>query len=144
MAHCLTQDDEYAGYHLPAGAMVMPNIWAMLHAPDVYTDPEAFRPERFLGPAPEPDPRKLAFGFGRRACPGQALAETSVWLSCALVLATLRIRPVKDAAGRDVLPEATMQNGMTSHPEPFPCEITPRSEHARELIFAIPYADEEA
>jgi cytochrome P450 len=122
--------------------MVMPNVWAMLHSPDSYADPSSFKPERFLGPAPEYDPRKIAFGFGRRACPGQVLAETSIWMSCTLILAALQIRPVKDADGRDVLPEAVMQNGMTSHPKPFKCEITPRSERARELILTTPYADD--
>ena len=33
-----------------------------------------FKPERFLGAdgrAPEMDPHNLAFGFGRRVCPGR-------------------------------------------------------------------------
>ena len=45
----------------------------MLHDPDVYPDPFEFRPERFydpiLGAVPpnaQRDPRKIAFGFGRR------------------------------------------------------------------------------
>lgn len=42
-------------------------IRQMSHDPDVYRDPFAEKPERFLsqgGHKPEPDP--LAFGFGRR------------------------------------------------------------------------------
>jgi cytochrome P450 len=38
----------------------------MSHDPRVYSDPFAFKPERFLGPNPEQDPRDYAFGFGRR------------------------------------------------------------------------------
>lgn len=38
----------------------------MSHDPEVYHDPFTFKPERFLGPNPEPDPTQLVFGFGRR------------------------------------------------------------------------------
>ena len=41
----------------------------MLHDPSVYADPMEFNPDRFLpreGKEPEPDPRDVCFGFGRR------------------------------------------------------------------------------
>jgi len=38
----------------------------MAHDPKVYSDPFTFKPERFLGPTPEQDPREYVFGFGRR------------------------------------------------------------------------------
>lgn len=41
----------------------------MTHDPDYYPDPFVFKPERYLeesGHVPEPDPRAIAFGFGRR------------------------------------------------------------------------------
>jgi cytochrome P450 len=138
--HRLTADDSYEGFHMPAGAIVIANVWAMLHAPDTYADPLAFAPERFLGASPERDPRELCFGFGRRACPGQHLADASVWASCALALAALRVRP---AAGVPT-PEPRMTSGTISHPEPFRCDIAPRSEHARALVLATPYADDTA
>ena len=59
-----------------------PRVWCdrgMTHDPEVYHDPMAFKPERFLshsdagngdgmreGREPEPDPRGIVFGFGRR------------------------------------------------------------------------------
>ena len=42
----------------------------MLNNPLSYTEPEEFRPERFLvhdGMPPETDPRTICFGFGRRS-----------------------------------------------------------------------------
>lgn len=36
------------------------------HDPVNYHDPSAFKPERFLGRYPEPDPGSTIFGFGRR------------------------------------------------------------------------------
>jgi cytochrome P450 len=135
-------DDIYAGYHIPAGSIVIPNVWSMLHSPETYAKPLSFDPNRFMGDTPERDPREIGFGFGRRICPGMHLADASVWLSCALALATLRVRPVEDAQGREVLPEPVMMSGAISHPKPFRCEITPRSERARVLVLATAYADE--
>ncbi len=43
-----------------------------MHDPAVYSNPSEFRPERFLGDAPERDPRDACFGFGRRICPGES------------------------------------------------------------------------
>ena len=46
-----------------------------------------FRPERFLhraGHEPEPDP-DVAYGFGRRICPGQHVAQRSLFINIALI-----------------------------------------------------------
>ncbi|KXN81861.1 O-methylsterigmatocystin oxidoreductase [Leucoagaricus sp. SymC.cos] len=44
----LQVDDEYKGYKLPKGSIVIPNAWAMLHDENVYSDPFVFNPERLL------------------------------------------------------------------------------------------------
>ncbi|QRV84775.1 cytochrome P450 family protein [Ceratobasidium sp. AG-Ba] len=64
--YAANQDDEYKGMRIPAGSMVISNLWAMLHNPSTYKDPEQFKPERFLGANPERNPEDMAFGFGRR------------------------------------------------------------------------------
>jgi len=78
--HHLTADDEYRGYHIPAGTRVLPNLWRISRDPE---DPLTFIPERWL---PSPDgstegipsvkPQDFAFGFGRRVCPGQNWPKT--------------------------------------------------------------------
>jgi len=37
----------------------------MTRNPEIYDDPESFRPERFIDGKPL-DPRQIVFGFGRR------------------------------------------------------------------------------
>nr|VWO95118.1 N/A [Ganoderma boninense] len=55
ITHCTRDDDELRGYFIPAGTMLIANIWACLQDPEVYENPEEFRPERFLRNG-KPDP----------------------------------------------------------------------------------------
>jgi cytochrome P450 family 135 len=61
------------GWTLPAGVHVTPCIYLAHRRPDVWEDPTAFRPERFLDGAPEPY-TFIPFGGGIRRCVGAAFA----------------------------------------------------------------------
>ena len=92
-----------------------------------------FNPERFLGDNPEPDPRGAVFGFGRRICercrvivpslnpprlfvvctgPGLNIAQTSLWLTCAMSLAVLDVGKYVDGSGNVVEPGNRYSDGM--------------------------------
>ena len=63
---------------------------SMMRDPEMFPDPDTFRPERFL----ETDDPKfvdftLPFGFGRRHCPGMHIAQQSMFI----VLGTLTTPP---------------------------------------------------
>ncbi|CAA7266302.1 unnamed protein product [Cyclocybe aegerita] len=131
--HSSMEDDIYNGYLIPKGAMIIPNIWYMLHDPKVYPDPFEFKPERFLGPNPEPDPYDVCFGFGRRICPGRVLADASVFLSCAMSLAVFNITKLSEN-GETITPIHEQLTGSISQLKPFKCAITPRSSQAQVLI----------
>jgi len=64
------QDDVYRGYFIPKGTTVIQNIWAVFRDPNVYPDPEAFNPDRFLKDEKiDPlvfNPEDRVFGTGRR------------------------------------------------------------------------------
>ncbi|KZV76685.1 cytochrome P450 [Peniophora sp. CONT] len=136
LPHMVVQDDHYQGLLIPKGAMVIANIWALMHDPDVYPDPFAFNPERFLGGSFERsqyDPMRYAFGFGRRICPGAHFAEASVFLNVASILSTFSIlKPVNDN-GKAYDPPYEYTSTITTHPKPFPCRIVLRP-HARGLL----------
>ena len=65
-----TRDDIYRGYFIPAGATVLENIWAVFRDLEIYPDPEAFNPDRFLKDGEiNPlifNPEDRVFGSGRR------------------------------------------------------------------------------
>ena len=91
------EDDIYKGYHLPKGATVMENIWAVFYNPKVYPEPHIFNPERFLkdGKLDQSveDPEDRVFGSSRRICPGRHFASRTVFLRIVTVLATFDIEP---------------------------------------------------
>ncbi|KAL5639453.1 hypothetical protein ACGC1H_006825 [Rhizoctonia solani] len=130
-------DDEYKGMCIPANAMVISNIWYMLRDPKVHQLPETFNPSRFVGSNAEPDPEDVVFGFGRRRCPGVAVAQTSVWLSIALTLAAFNVTPLIGEDGKPVLPSLEYSNTTVTHPKPFQCNIVPRSDKIKETIEEI-------
>lgn len=135
--HSNTEDDVYEGYFIKKGTTVIVNNWAILHDPDVYKDPDAFFPERYLKRSPDgtalisdpdaPDPMDVAFGFGRRICPGRFMAYESMWITIASMLAVFNIEKAKDANGEDITPPKRFAEVFASRPLPFPCRIVPRS-----------------
>ncbi|RDX44595.1 CyP450 monooxygenase [Lentinus brumalis] len=136
--HRSLEEDEYRGYRIPKGSIVISNIWAYSRDPSVYPDPEAFMPERFLKDGKlNPDVRDsatIAFGYGRRICPGRHFAEASLFVIVTTVLHTLSISAPLGGDGRPVRLEGKMTHGILSYPEPFECVIEPRSRAAETLI----------
>ncbi|KAF7333787.1 Cytochrome P450 [Mycena venus] len=106
--HYITVDDEYRGYRIPAGSLVIGNTWAILHDQDIYAEPHSFKPERFLLDGKintaVRDPETAAFGFGRRICPGRYMATASIWIAVASMLAAFDIKKAVDEEGRVVEP----------------------------------------
>jgi cytochrome P450 len=68
-------------------------IHLLQHDPRHYSEPQLFRPERFLSHAPRPD-LWLPWGGGRKRCPGQHLALLEMQTVLRVVLGQLEIRPV--------------------------------------------------
>ncbi|KAK0204608.1 cytochrome P450, partial [Desarmillaria ectypa] len=135
--HCASEDDIHSGYFIPRGSFVLGNVWKILHDPAVYDQPFEFSPERFIqteSKKPAFNPSNVAFGFGRRICPGmQELAEASIFISCAMVLAVFDISKYSEN-GVIFEPDMEQTTGTVSHPSPFKCAIKPRSDKALELI----------
>lgn len=70
----LASELEVEGIRLPTGTDVTPAIWLTHTRPDLYPEPYAFRPQRFLQDAP-PSYGWIPFGGGVRRCLGAAFAE---------------------------------------------------------------------
>jgi cytochrome P450 len=69
----LTEQMEIGGHTLPAGVSVTPCIYLMHRRPELYPEPERFRPERFLE-SPPGTYTWIPFGGGVRRCLGASFA----------------------------------------------------------------------
>jgi len=135
--HKSAQDDTYKGYFIPAGSLVIANAYAMNRDESVYSNPDAFNPDRYIpkeqGGLGEPFPVGH-FGFGRRICPGMHLGAASVWMAIATMLAALEFSKAKDSNGNEITPDPKWTTGITAHPEAFEANIQPRSPKVAALV----------
>lgn len=81
---------------IPAGTFVCPAIHAIDHRPDAYPEPEAFRPERFVGERPATY-GWLPFGGGGRRCLGASFALMEMETVVSPIAARVRLGPVDPA-----------------------------------------------
>ncbi|RDX42203.1 cytochrome P450 [Lentinus brumalis] len=123
--HRSMADDEYNGYLIPKGTLVLTNTRAIGRSKEHYVDPDEFRPERFLKDGQLNrdilSPRAYAFGFGRRICPGMHFGEASLFITVASVLHALTIKPGLDAHGGPTLPsseDVPMKDGFLTYVSP--------------------------
>ncbi|KAH9971625.1 cytochrome P450 [Russula compacta] len=166
--HASSQDHIFRGYFIPKGATILANAWGILHDPELYPDPERFNPERFLSKATaaaaaadpdddddatagsssattrrpiinDPSALPLAFGAGRRICPGRHFVDATLFILAASVLAVYDVsKPKKGglaggSSGSSDESGAT-ENGLICSPGMFGCSITPRDKLAQDLI----------
>jgi cytochrome P450 family 135 len=129
---------ELAGYEMPAGTVLMASVYLVHRDPEVYPDPDEFRPERFLDG--RPDPRAwIPFGGGVRRCLGGSLAQLEMKIVLQTVFSELDMKPA------DTSPEPAVRRRFTFAPK-FDClaMASPRvrsatefgREHARHSVTA--------
>ncbi|KZP22134.1 cytochrome P450 [Athelia psychrophila] len=133
--HMLTADDDYRGWLLPSGTLILPNLWVILNDPTVYSNPSVFNPEHFLkdgkiDPGVQ-DPQLAVFGYGRRICPVRRIANSFTWLSAGCILASFNLENLVASDGMPIELKVKYCSSMIRHPETFECAFTPRSEYMR-------------
>jgi cytochrome P450 len=84
---------ELGGYRLPAGTEVISSIYHTHRLPEIYADPQQFRPERWQGF--EPGPYAFSpFSAGPRACIGASFAMMEMKIVLAMLLQRFRFELV--------------------------------------------------
>ena len=95
--------DTVCGREIPAGTRIVVSPWIVHRHRTLWSEPDYFRPERFLGEARAAIPRfaYLPFGVGPRICIGAAFALQEAMIVLATVLSRFRLELVP---GQDVMP----------------------------------------
>jgi cytochrome P450 len=95
------------GWLIPKNTWTQGNVWAIHRNEEDFPDPDRFQPERFLKDSPHhrPFPNErgyMTFGWGRRVCAGQALAEQGTFISVARLLWAFNIQKGLDESGNEI------------------------------------------
>lgn len=83
---------EVGGWSYPTGCCLVPNGYLIHQDPEIYDDPRAFRPERFLDDQPGTY-TWIPFGGGRRRCLGASFAMLEMRLVLRAVLGARTVAP---------------------------------------------------
>jgi cytochrome P450 len=119
------------GMTLPEGSDVTPAIWLAHTRADVYPDPFAFRPERFLEDAPDTY-SWIPFGGSVRRCIGATFAEFEMRVVLREVLTRCELHKASP------LPERTGRRNITLSPrDGTPVVVTDRAQRiSRDLALS--------
>jgi cytochrome P450 len=100
----LTAPLQIGGHLLPAGVSINPSIYLLHRRPDLYPEPKAFRPERFLDNPPATY-TWIPFGGGVRRCLGASFALYEMKVVLQTILDRVSLIP-EDGPGERIVRRA--------------------------------------
>ncbi|KAI5918504.1 cytochrome P450 [Camillea tinctor] len=146
--HATHQEDVYMGYRIPAGSTVLPHHWALTREEAVYgSDADEFVPERWIlqdgqNVGPEATPARtdtlkdlpvVAFGYGRRICPGRHLARNGLYIAVARLLWAFNVERAGQQHGAPI-DDMDFTDGLTAEPKRFNAVFHPRGPWAVDIL----------
>ncbi|OOF89999.1 hypothetical protein ASPCADRAFT_135522 [Aspergillus carbonarius ITEM 5010] len=125
------RDITYNGTMIPEGTVFFLNSWACNMDFEVWSDPEEFRPERWIE---QPDAPIFTYGMGYRMCAGSLLANRELYLVFMRTLNSFRIEPLGKADWHPVRDNSD-PTSLVAIPHKYKVRFIPRVERA--LIKAL-------
>jgi cytochrome P450 len=102
VARCLQAPMRIGPWDLPAGVHIAPSIYLLHRRPDIYPEPLAFRPERFLGDDTPGTYEWIPFGGGVRRCLGASFALFEMKTVLGVILREAKLRPTPGRRGEGI------------------------------------------
>ncbi|KAF2847322.1 cytochrome P450 oxidoreductase [Plenodomus tracheiphilus IPT5] len=141
----LTDNYVFDGFHFPKGAVVHILDIAMSQDTQRYDDPSTYNPGRWVDPSSPNFKEPLSqyprlkghhiFGRGKRACPGQDLAEAELFVFCGNLIKFFEVGVVLDGEGRAKHPDPERwTTDVIGGPLPFECDVRARDERRGEMV----------
>jgi cytochrome P450 len=103
----LREPSTFDGYDFEAGQIILASIWLTHTRPDLYPEPFAFKPERFLEGATETY-SWVPFGGGTRRCIGAAFAQLEMRVALQTIIRECDLRPASAEPERPIRRNVTM------------------------------------
>ncbi|KAI5729424.1 hypothetical protein M8J76_002441 [Diaphorina citri] len=121
-AHRATEDTKLGGYNIPKDTLIMSCLYSMHYNPDLWDEPDKFKPERFLNPNGSFNycDSLYQFGFGKRRCLGETLARSFLFIYFVGILHRYKITTRDENISRIPLP------GISISPRPYNVILVPR------------------
>ncbi|KAK8949136.1 Cytochrome P450 81D1 [Platanthera zijinensis] len=94
LPHESSGDCTVAGFHIPRGTMLLVNAYHIQRDPALWEEAASFKPERFMETAAVGRGSMMAFGMGRRRCPGEGVAMRLMGLALGAMVQCLEWRRV--------------------------------------------------
>ncbi|TMS35705.1 hypothetical protein L596_003048 [Steinernema carpocapsae] len=122
--HKTTRDVVIEGHSIPKGTCIIPQISCVLLDPTVFSEPEKFKPQRFLTKENKVIKYEelVPFSIGKRQCLGEALARMELFLIMGNLFNRYKIMPAQEGE----LPTTEKQAGITVQCYPFKCKMEKR------------------
>jgi 3-hydroxyphenylacetate 6-hydroxylase len=120
------KDVVFEGKTIPSGSVIFLNAWACNMDEAVWSDPETFRPERWLE---QPDAPLFTYGLGYRMCAGSLLANREMYLIFMRMLNSFKIEQADDVDTHPIR-GVVDQTQLVSVPKRYKVKFVPRDEDA--------------
>lgn len=123
--HTVPHDIVYRGYKIPQNCSVLANINSALKDPDVWRNPEQFRPQRFLNESQTSVvvPKELIpFSAGPRSCIGETFSKVELHLFASALFKNLKFFPETDG----FVPDTRGNIGVSLSPPSFRVRVKKR------------------
>jgi len=115
--HVAVLDVSYKCYLIQKGTVVLVDTYTLCYDPNVWNEPNEFRPERWIKSEGQiaTELSTLPFGVGKRNCPGSNFAENLYFLMITTILQnySVKLDPSKPKPRQDMMP------GLSYKPYPF-------------------------
>ncbi|KAL4954560.1 cytochrome P450 [Aspergillus filifer] len=119
------KDITYEGKLIPKGTVFFLNSWACNMDPDVWSDPEEFRPERWFE---QPDAPMFTYGMGYRMCAGSLLANRELYLVFMRTLNSFRIKPTGERVEWHPVKGNSDPTSLVAIPKKYEVRFIPKNE----------------
>ncbi|RDW76209.1 cytochrome P450 [Aspergillus mulundensis] len=126
------RDITYDGKLIPKGTVFFLNSWACNMDPEVWSDPDEFRPERWFE---QPDAPMFTYGMGYRMCAGSLLANRELYLVFIRTLNSFRIEPTDEKIDWHPVKGNSDPTSLVAIPKKYRVKFVPKNEDS--LIEAL-------